>query len=90
MPIWGYPPKVWTKCDFYENRLFLEKYQKIIKRLYFWSPRAPPKIKIMFGADFFIIVGALGPLGGPQGPQKSNFIKFLGGDPGPRGRRRPR
>ena len=38
------PPKVWTKCDFYENRLFLEKYQKNHKKLYFWGPRAPQKI----------------------------------------------
>ena len=70
MPIWGYPPpKVWTKCDFYENRLFLEKYQKNHKKLYFWGPRGPKKFKSMFGADFFIFLGALGPLRGPRAPK---------------------
>ena len=36
----------------------------------------------MFGADLFIFLGALGPLGGP-GPSKIEFYKNFGGGPGP-------
>ena len=79
MPIWGYPPKVWTKCDFYENRVFLKNSQKIVNKLYFWGPRGPQKNQVYVQNGFFYFFRGPGAPRGAQGPQKSNFIEIFGG-----------